>query len=77
VAACLRWAFTDGGFTRVHAFVMVGNVRSERVLERVHFSREGCLRSYRLCRGQPRDFWVFSLLQREWDAVGRSRPTTT
>jgi ribosomal-protein-alanine N-acetyltransferase len=76
VAACLRRAFADEGFTRVHAFVMVGNVRSERVLERAHFTREGCLRSYRICRGQPRDFWVFSILQREWDAVGRGRPTT-
>lgn len=72
VAAGLRWAFTDGGFTRVHAFVMVGNVRSERVLERAHFTREGRLRSYRLCRGQPRDFSVFSLLRPEWEADGVS-----
>jgi RimJ/RimL family protein N-acetyltransferase len=67
VVACLRWAFTDGGFIRVHAFVMVGNVRSERVLERAHFTREGCLRSYRLCRGRPRDFSVFSILRPEWE----------
>lgn len=68
VAASLRWAFTDGGFVRVHAFVMVGNVRSERVLERAHFTREGRLRSYRLCRGQPRDFSTFSILRPEWEA---------
>jgi len=76
VAASLRWAFTDGGFTRVHAFVMVGNVRSERVLERAHFTREGRLRSYRLCRGQPRDFSVFSILRPEWEAIERTLPTT-
>jgi [ribosomal protein S5]-alanine N-acetyltransferase len=76
VAASLRWAFTDGGFTRVHAFVMVGNVRSEGVLERAHFTREGRLRSYRLCRGQPRDFSIFSILRPEWEAAGQNRPTT-
>jgi len=69
VAASLRWAFTDGGFTRVHAYVMVGNVRSERVLERAHFTREGCLRSYRQYRGEPRDFQLFSLLRQEWEAA--------
>jgi hypothetical protein len=55
---------------------MVGNVRSDRVLERACFTREGCLRSYRLCRGEPRDFSVFSLLRPEWEAAGgnRTRP---
>lgn len=48
---------------------MVGNVRSERVLERAHFTREGRLRAYRICRGEPRDFWVFSLLRAEWDTA--------
>jgi len=76
VAACLRWAFGEAGFTRVHAFVMVGNVRSERILERARFTREGCLRSYRMCRGQPRDFWIFSILRREWEEAGRGRPAS-
>lgn len=52
---------------------LVGNVRSERVLERAHFTRAGCLRSYRLCRRQPRDFSVFSLLRQEWEAAGGNR----
>ena len=67
VAASLDWAFTNGGFIRIHAFVMVGNTRSERVLERAHFTREGCLRSFRVSRGQPRDFWVYSILRPEWE----------
>ena len=48
VAACLDWGFGTPSFNRVHAFVMVGNRRSERVLERAGFTREGCLRSYRV-----------------------------
>jgi RimJ/RimL family protein N-acetyltransferase len=71
VAASLGWAFGKGGFTRVHALVMVGNTRSERVLERAHFTREGCLRSFRASRGQPRDFWLYSLLRSEWEKEQR------
>ena len=68
VAACLRWGFGTLSFNRVHAFVMIGNRRSERVLERAGFTPEGCLRSYRMCRGRPRDFSVFSILRSEWEA---------
>jgi len=76
VAACLDWIFSGASFNRVHAFVMLGNVRSERVLERAHFTREGCLRSYRIARGQPRDFSVFSILRGEWEAATRGRLTS-
>lgn len=67
VEACLGWAFESPEFIRVHAFVMVGNTRSERVLERARFTREGRLRAYRKCRGQSRDYWVFSILRYEWE----------
>jgi ribosomal-protein-alanine N-acetyltransferase len=74
IRACLGWAFEQPEFNRVHAFVMVGNTRSERVLERARFTREGRLRAYRMCRGQARDYWVFSILRREWEQVLRGRP---
>jgi RimJ/RimL family protein N-acetyltransferase len=76
IGPCLRWAFQQPEFNRVHAFVMVGNTRSERVLERAGFTREGRLRSYRTCRGQPRDYWVFSILRQEWEQGPGGRPTT-
>jgi len=76
VGACLSWVFEQPEFNRVHAFVMVGNRRSERVLERACFTREGCLRAYRTCRGQPRDYWVFSMLRQEWEQALRDRPTS-
>jgi ribosomal-protein-alanine N-acetyltransferase len=66
VEASLRWGFAQANFHRIHAFVMVGNARSEAVLTRAGFTREGCLRAYRVARGVPRDFSVFSLLQPEW-----------
>lgn len=69
VAAVLQWAFQQGRVDRVHAFVRVDNQRSERLLERSGFVREGCLRSYRVCRGQPHDFLLYSLLRAEWEAA--------
>jgi ribosomal-protein-alanine N-acetyltransferase len=73
VRACLGWAFEQPEFNRVHAFVMAGNARSERALARAHFTREGCLRAFRMCRGQPKDFGVFSILRPEWEQVLRGR----
>lgn len=68
VNAVLDWTFSQGKIERVHAFVRIDNERSARFLLRAGFVREGCLRSYRVCRGQPFDFSLFSLLRAEWMA---------
>jgi ribosomal-protein-alanine N-acetyltransferase len=69
VAAVLGWTFRPDRVNRVHAFVRVDNQRSERLLERCGFVREGCLRSYRVCRGQPHDFFIYGLLRSDWAAA--------
>ncbi len=69
VAAVLQWAFGQGLVNRVQAFVRVDNTRSQRLLERSAFVREGCLRSFRVCRGQPHDFYVYGLLRSDWAAA--------
>jgi [ribosomal protein S5]-alanine N-acetyltransferase len=71
VAAVLQWTFRQDQVDRVHAFVRVDNRRSERLLERGGFVREGCLRSYRVCRGQPHDFYIYGLLRSDWAAAQR------
>ncbi|HET6371978.1 MAG TPA: GNAT family protein [Candidatus Polarisedimenticolia bacterium] len=76
VAAALRWAFDDAGFGRVHALVMTTNDRSTRLLERGRFTLEGTLRSYRIARGTPRDFRMYSLLRTEWEAASNGGVTT-
>jgi [ribosomal protein S5]-alanine N-acetyltransferase len=68
VAAVLRWTFQQDQVDRVHAFVRIDNQRSQRLLERSRFVREGCLRSFRVCRGQPHDFYVYGLLRSDWMA---------
>lgn len=68
-AAALDWAWGEGLVHRVEAFVRVDNERSARVLERSGFAREGCLRGYRVCRGEPHDYFVFGLLRADWEAA--------
>jgi ribosomal-protein-alanine N-acetyltransferase len=67
VSAVLQWTFQQDLVDRVHAFVRVDNVRSERLLVRSGFVREGCLRSFRACRGQPHDYYIYGLLRADWD----------
>lgn len=71
VAAVLQWAFREDKLDRVHAYVRVDNVRSAGLLERCGFVREGCLRSFRVCRGERHDFYLYGLLRSE---EGDSRP---
>jgi ribosomal-protein-alanine N-acetyltransferase len=69
VAAVLQWTYQQAQVDRVHAFVRVDNGRSQRLLEQSGFVREGCLRSYRVCRGQPYDFFIYGLLRSDWAAA--------
>jgi len=71
VEAVLEWTFRQDRIDRVQAYVRVDNGRSERLLERSGFVREGRLRSFRVCRGLPHDFHVYGLLRSDWEA---SRP---
>lgn len=61
-SAVTQWAFSSYGFVRVQATVLQTNARSENVLRRCHFQREGLLRSYRMVRGTPGDFVLYSKL---------------
>lgn len=58
--AVADWGFSDRGYVRIQAAALDTNLASLRVIEKCGFVREGKLRSFRLVRGQPRDFWVYS-----------------
>ena len=62
--ALAEYAFTLG-LQRVAAYVEVGNVPSERVLERAGFAREGVIRSLPKSEGRRVDKTLFSLLPGE------------
>lgn len=61
--ALTRWAFAHVGLVRVQATTLVTNERSRRVLQACGFEREGRLRRYRMVRGEPGDFWMYSRLR--------------
>jgi [ribosomal protein S5]-alanine N-acetyltransferase len=66
VQTLLAWAYTTTAINRIQATVLVGHQASARVLEKQGFQREGTLREYLICRGQPRDFWMFSHLRHDY-----------
>nr|DAD37990.1 TPA_asm: hypothetical protein HUJ06_008631 [Nelumbo nucifera] len=47
---------------RLEALIDSENLRSQRVLEKVGFTREGILRKYLIVKGSTRDVVVYSLL---------------
>lgn len=70
--AVTRWAFSSYGFVRVQATVLHTNSQSENVLKRCGFRREGLLRSYRMVRGTPGDFVLYSKLSTDEDREPRT-----
>ncbi len=56
----VTWAHTSANSIRVQATVLESNKRSARVLDRLGFSREGLLLSYREVRGAPGNFYMYS-----------------
>jgi ribosomal-protein-alanine N-acetyltransferase len=56
----VEWAHVHVGLVRVQATVLNSNSRSIEVLQRCGFKREGLLRKYRIVRGKPGDFWMYS-----------------
>jgi len=60
-----EWGFDQLGFNRIHAVVMVGNAASARILGKCGFVFEGTLRHYRIARGVPCDFWMYSKLRQD------------
>lgn len=60
--AVTAWSFDAYGFVRVQGTVLKSNTRSAQVLQRCRFRYEGLLRSYRMIRGTPGDFMLYSRL---------------
>lgn len=65
--ALIRFGFEQMGLNRVEATTHTENLRSQRVLARLGFQKEGLLREYYCRDGIYNDQFQFSLLKREWD----------
>jgi ribosomal-protein-serine acetyltransferase len=68
-AALVRVGFDDLGFHKLTLRIAIGNRPSERVAEKLGFSREGVLREELLIRGRWVDHTLFSLLEREYHST--------
>ncbi|MDH4052287.1 MAG: GNAT family N-acetyltransferase [Rubrivivax sp.] len=63
-SAC-AWGFEAKGWHRIQATTLVAHLRSQRILERCGFVREGRVRNFRVVRGEPADYWLYSLIPGE------------
>ncbi len=59
--ALIAWIMTEHEFVRVQATVLDTNLRSVRLLKKIGFEFEGHLKKYRIVRGEPRDYLMFSV----------------
>ncbi len=62
----IRYGFEEMDLNRIEATTHTGNQRSQRVLEKLGFQREGLLREYYCRDGVYNDQVQFSLLRKEW-----------
>ena len=60
------YLFLSKDITRTQATTHVGNVASQKVLEKCGFKREGTLRKAVQSRGKWTDLVIFSILREEW-----------
>ena len=60
------YLFLSKDIARIQAIVQVRNVASQRGLEKAGFQREGTMRDESFDRGAWRDYYLYSILRREW-----------
>ena len=60
------YLFLSKEIARIQAIVDVRHVASQRVLEKAGFHREGTMGDETFDRGAWRDFYLYSILRREW-----------
>jgi [ribosomal protein S5]-alanine N-acetyltransferase len=65
VKAVIRFAFEEIGLNRVEATCMLGNIGSQRVLEKIGMSKEGTMRRSHFRYDGFHDMELFSILRRE------------
>lgn len=65
-------AFAGYGLARLGAYADVGNVRSQRALEKVGFTREGTLRHWHRHGDAQKDVALYGLLRAEWESSSLS-----
>jgi [ribosomal protein S5]-alanine N-acetyltransferase len=63
--AIIDWGFERLQFNRIEAMVMLDNIASKKLLEKLAFREEGILREYNFWKGKFHDLRMFSLLKKD------------
>jgi ribosomal-protein-alanine N-acetyltransferase len=66
VEQILQFAFEQIEVNRVEALVEPGNIASQKLLEKMYFTREGLLREYKFNKGRFRDLVISALLKSDY-----------
>ncbi len=66
IEAVVEFGFSSLNVNRVEAEVMIGNIQSEKLLLKLGFRNEGCLRDWMCWDDKHFDMTMFSLLRRDW-----------
>jgi RimJ/RimL family protein N-acetyltransferase len=74
VGQVLDLAFGPGRLHRIEADCDIDNERSQRLLERLGFQKEGTLRAFARMPEGRRDFYLYSLLAEEWGPAADETP---
>ena len=69
LAAVLHFGFTSLQLQRVEAFIGRDNIASQRLVQKMGFREEGCLRAHYYTQNQYEDSMVFGLLQHEFKKI--------
>lgn len=61
-----EYAFLELGLNKVYGYQLVENSAAHRVVEKLGWKRDGCLRDDIFSHGMLRDRYVVSILRNEW-----------
>lgn len=60
------YLFLSKDIVRIQAATVTKNIGSQKVLEKAGFTKEGIIRKMMWCRGDWRDYILYSILRDEW-----------
>jgi ribosomal-protein-alanine N-acetyltransferase len=70
----IQYGFDQMGLHRIEVLISHHNKRSQELIRRLGFKREGVLRDHYFIEGRFSDDVIFSLLKEEWEGAGKRSP---
>jgi ribosomal-protein-alanine N-acetyltransferase len=74
LSAIIQYGFDQMKLHRIEVLISHHNKRSQRLIRRLGFKREGVLRDHYFVEGRFSDDVIFSLLKKEWEGAKQRTP---